>query len=246
VIHYSVTYADQGLSAESGGHRPHAPGADAAIPPHRLPLGHSRRGHRGAGTAGDIGRNVGKIGICWIGGLERRSGPRVGVNTMTPAQEASLIRLIRDLLDRSAGKGRRASGSRADALPRLAVWPPVSGAPSPPQHGDDHDHRLDRRDDRPGRQHRDQHPGALLVYALERYLKTRLNAAAREKLDSAMRNGADWLIRERRLPRAQEVMEYVRRAAPDAVARWKLAGANRELTEAGALAVIARAAREAN
>jgi hypothetical protein len=80
-----------------------------------------------------------------------------------------------------------------------------------------------------------------LVYALERYLKIRLNAAARETLDSAMRNGADWLIREGRAPTAQEVMEYVKRAAPDAVARWQLDNANRELAEARAQAVIARA-----
>jgi hypothetical protein len=79
-----------------------------------------------------------------------------------------------------------------------------------------------------------------LVYALERYLKIRLDAAARETLDSAMRNGADWLIREGRAPTPAEVMEYVRRAAPDAVARWQLDGVNRELAEARAQAMIER------
>ncbi|WP_424931877.1 hypothetical protein [Amaricoccus macauensis] len=80
-----------------------------------------------------------------------------------------------------------------------------------------------------------------LVYALERYLKIRLDTAAREVLDSAMRNGADWLIREGRAPTAREVMEYVKQAAPDAVARWQLDGMNRELAEARAQAVIERA-----
>lgn len=82
-----------------------------------------------------------------------------------------------------------------------------------------------------------------LIYALERYLKLRLDAAARDTLDSAMRNGADWLIREGRLPTPQEVMGYVRRAAPDAVARWQLDGANRDLAEHRAQAAIARAVR---
>jgi hypothetical protein len=85
-----------------------------------------------------------------------------------------------------------------------------------------------------------------LVYALERYLTIRLDAAARETLDSAMRNGAGWLIREGRLPTAQEVMAYVRRAAPDAVARWQLDGVNRELAEARAQAAIKRALQAAS
>jgi hypothetical protein len=84
-----------------------------------------------------------------------------------------------------------------------------------------------------------------LVYALECYLKIRLNTAARETLDSAMRNGADWLIREGRMPTPQEVMEYVKRAAPEAVARWQLDGENRELAEARAQTVIERAVRVA-
>jgi hypothetical protein len=71
-------------------------------------------------------------------------------------------------------------------------------------------------------------------------------AAARETLDSAMRNGADWIIREGRAPTPQEVMAYMRRAAPDAVARWELDGANQELAEARAQAVIETARREAN
>ena len=39
-----------------------------------------------------------------------------------------------------------------------------------------------------------------LMYAAERYLKVRLDEAARSTLDTAMRNGADWIIREGRLP----------------------------------------------
>jgi hypothetical protein len=39
-------------------------------------------------------------------------------------------------------------------------------------------------------------------------------------------------------------MEYVKQAAPDAVARWQLDGENRDLAEARAQAVIERVARE--
>ena len=56
-----------------------------------------------------------------------------------------------------------------------------------------------------------------------------------------MRNGADWVIREGRLPTPKEALEYVHRAAPDAVARRVLDRANRDIAEARAQAVIERA-----
>ncbi len=84
-----------------------------------------------------------------------------------------------------------------------------------------------------------------LVYAAERYLKVRLDEAARSTLDTAMRNGADWVIREGRLPSPQEVLRYVHRAAPDAVARWELDGINQDIAEARAQAVIERALQAA-
>ena len=57
------------------------------------------------------GQNAGKLGICWAGGLERGSGARVGVNNVTGLQEASLVRLIRELLGRHPGA--KAVGHRA-------------------------------------------------------------------------------------------------------------------------------------
>jgi hypothetical protein len=104
-----------------------------------------------------VGQNTGKIGICWAGGLERTSGAKVGVNNMTPAQETSLIRLIRELLKHgnrvprslsiaishrrsvqvlmSSRGGRRSSGrlhqSDATSFLPLPSGSPVSGAPSP-------------------------------------------------------------------------------------------------------------------
>ena len=61
-----------------------------------------------------------------------------------------------------------------------------------------------------------------------------------------MRNGADWVIREGRLPTPKEVLEYVHRAAPDALARWELDRANRDIAEARAQAVILRALQAAH
>jgi hypothetical protein len=54
---------------------------------------------------------------------------------------------------------------------------------------------------------------------------------------------ARW-ISAKRTP--QEVLEYVQRAAPDAVARWELGRANRDIAEARAQAVIERALQAAN
>lgn len=46
------------------------------------------------------GHNSSTIGICWAGGLERATGPEVGVWNPTPEQEACLVRLIRDIQNR--------------------------------------------------------------------------------------------------------------------------------------------------
>ena len=57
---------------------------------------------RAEGTLGAHvrGHNSGTIGICWAGGLERSSGPNVGVWNPTEAQEQTLIQLIRDIQKR--------------------------------------------------------------------------------------------------------------------------------------------------
>lgn len=84
------------------------------------------------------------------------------------------------------------------------------------------------------------------MFAAERYLKVRLDEAARNTLDTAMRNGADWVIREGWLPAPKEVLEHAHRAAANAVTRWQLDRANRDIAEARAQAVIARALQAAH
>lgn len=79
-----------------------------------------------------------------------------------------------------------------------------------------------------------------VISAIERLLKIKLDAAARNTLDSAMQNGADWIISEGRMPTSDEVMNYVRRAAPAAVKRFSLDGPNAHVAQDRAKAVIAR------
>ena len=57
---------------------------------------------RAEGTPGAHvrGHNSGTIGICWTGGLDRASGPNVGVWNPTPEQEETLVKLIRDIQKR--------------------------------------------------------------------------------------------------------------------------------------------------
>lgn len=105
VLHYSATYEDDDVTA-----------AD-------IDKMHKARGWRGIGYHWFIrrdgtveqgrpesqvgahvgGQNSGKIGICCAGGLERETGPDVGVDNRTRAQIAAQIELIRDILKRHPG-----------------------------------------------------------------------------------------------------------------------------------------------
>jgi N-acetylmuramoyl-L-alanine amidase len=105
VVHYSATYEDQNLTR-----------AD-------IDKMHKARGWKGIGYHYVIrrngmvevgrpetqvgahvgGQNSGKIGICCVGGLNRATGPNVGVDNRTPEQIAALVTLIRDILKRHPG-----------------------------------------------------------------------------------------------------------------------------------------------
>lgn len=49
------------------------------------------------------GHNADSIGICCIGGIERATGPNVGVDNRTAAQREAAARLTRELLTRYPG-----------------------------------------------------------------------------------------------------------------------------------------------
>ena len=104
VLHYSATFEDQDIGARNitEWHK-------ARRPPFRT-IGYHEvvrlDGRREAGRpwhqvgAHVGGQNSGKLGICYIGGLKRETGPNVGHNTMTKAQEATVIEIIREMLKR--------------------------------------------------------------------------------------------------------------------------------------------------
>lgn len=105
VLHYSATYADQDLGVSD------------------IDKMHKARGWKGVGyhyvirRDGTIqkgrdeneigahvgGQNTGKLGICCIGGLDRATGPNVGVDNRTPDQIKATIWLVRDILKRHPG-----------------------------------------------------------------------------------------------------------------------------------------------
>lgn len=102
VMHYSATYSDQDIGVAE------------------IDEWHRARGWKGCGyhwvirrdgrveagrPEGVIGahvvkRNRGTIGVCVVGGVERGTGPNVGVDNRTPAQIEAQIRLTRQILSR--------------------------------------------------------------------------------------------------------------------------------------------------
>ncbi len=102
VIHYSRTYPDQDYTWE------------------QLTSDHKARGFREGGYHWYIrrngtliegraenvigahvgGKNSNRLGICWEGGIERDTGPNVGVWNISPEQEATLIDLLHNIQKR--------------------------------------------------------------------------------------------------------------------------------------------------
>jgi LysM repeat protein len=132
-IHYSATFEDQDIGVRE-------------IRPMHIARGFRKEGYHyiirlngviekgreewevGAHVAG---KNAGNIGICWIGGLRRSTGANKGVDTRTPAQTESMIRLIRQLLGRHPGArvvGHRDLGAtQCPAFDVAAWWAGVNG-----------------------------------------------------------------------------------------------------------------------
>ena len=99
-VHYTATYDDQDIGAREI-RRMHLDRGWRDIGYHLVirldgTVEQGRPMHQVGAHVG--GRNTGNIGICYIGGLKRATGPNVGHNTMTKAQEKALIGEIRALL----------------------------------------------------------------------------------------------------------------------------------------------------
>ena len=102
VVHYSATYSDQNITAADIDKMHKQRGFDRIGYHYFIRRdGTIEQGRKENELGAHVGgQNTGKIGICWAGGLERATGVNVGVDNRTPAQTASLIALIKDLLTR--------------------------------------------------------------------------------------------------------------------------------------------------
>lgn len=100
VLHYSATYADQDLDVDDI-RKMHLARGFNDVGYHYVI---KRDGTVQKGRADHVvgahvaGHNTGSLGICCIGGLERETGPNVGVDNRTEAQKAATIRLVKELL----------------------------------------------------------------------------------------------------------------------------------------------------
>jgi N-acetylmuramoyl-L-alanine amidase len=102
VVHYAATYPDQDITAATVD-KWHRDRGFARIGYHVFFRrdGTREQGRPFSQTGAHVGgQNTGKIGICYAGGLERDTGPNVGVWNPTPAQEAAMIAEIRALKER--------------------------------------------------------------------------------------------------------------------------------------------------
>ena len=102
VLHYSATYPDQDITAADIDKMHRARGW-AGIGYHYFirRSGMVERGRAETELGAHVaGQNTGKIGICCAGGIERATGPNVGVDNRTTAQKAATVALIRELLTR--------------------------------------------------------------------------------------------------------------------------------------------------
>ncbi|RJL13680.1 N-acetylmuramoyl-L-alanine amidase [Paracoccus siganidrum] len=105
VLHYSATYADQDLGVADI-RKMHLARGFRDVGYHYVIKrdGTVEKGRPDSVTGAHVAsHNTGTIGICCIGGLERATGPNVGVDNRTDAQKAATIRLVRDLLARHPG-----------------------------------------------------------------------------------------------------------------------------------------------
>lgn len=102
VMHYSATYADQDLDIRDIDRMHRARGFNGVGYHYVIKRdGMIERGRKEIEIGAHVGgQNTGKIGICLIGGLDRASGPYVGVDNRTDAQKHSAAALVGDLLTR--------------------------------------------------------------------------------------------------------------------------------------------------
>lgn len=137
VMHYSATYADQDFGVADMD-RMHRARVWNGVGYHYVV---KRDGTKQVGRPENVvgahvaGQNTGKIGICLIGGLDRATGPNVGVDNRTDAQKRAAAELIRDILTRHPGARvvghRDLAATQCPAYDAAAWWASVSKKATP-------------------------------------------------------------------------------------------------------------------
>lgn len=99
VVHYTATWDDDTTVDRDTVDRWHKDRGWAGIGYHFLIRqdGTVQRGRPVDTVGAHAPPNTGRVGVCYVGGLKRESGPNVGVDTRTKAQTEALIKIISDL-----------------------------------------------------------------------------------------------------------------------------------------------------
>jgi N-acetylmuramoyl-L-alanine amidase len=143
VMHYSATYPEQDIGAAEID-KWHRDRGFARIGYHWVIRrdGSVEKGRDESHVGAHVrGMNTGKIGVCVVGGLDRATGPNVGVDNRTPAQIAAQIKLTRQILARHPGAlvvgHRDLVATQCPAYDAAAWWQSVVSQPVTPKPVDD-------------------------------------------------------------------------------------------------------------
>lgn len=100
VLHYSATYPDQDLDVDDIRKMHKARGFNDVGYHYIIKRdGTVQKGRADSVVGAHVaGHNTGSLGICCIGGIERATGPNVGVDNRTQAQKDATVLLVNDLL----------------------------------------------------------------------------------------------------------------------------------------------------
>lgn len=138
VVHYSATYPDQNTTIADIDRMHRARGFNGP----GYHWFYRRNGMEEQGRPESVvgahvgGQNSGKLGLCWEGGIERASGPNVGVNNMTAEQEKALIARIRAIKKRHPNAEvvghLDLAPTQCPAFDVPAWWARVAGEKAPP------------------------------------------------------------------------------------------------------------------
>lgn len=149
VLHYSATYPDQDYGVADI-RKMHLARGFNDVGYHYVILrsGAVKKGRADTTVGAHVaGHNTGSLGICCIGGIERATGPNVGVDNRTKAQKAATVKLVHELLAKHPGAqvvGHRDLGATqcpgfdvrswwaaANARPPVVDTAPAKPVPSP-------------------------------------------------------------------------------------------------------------------